>query len=102
MLMNLLLLIACALIGIASVPLLLKLIPPNPYYGLSTGKTMSKPDIWFEVNRVAGTALLAAAGLAAIMLMMNSGRSWWVQLIIFLVPIGAAVGGAIAYERRVS
>ena len=100
MLINLFLLLACAVIAIASVPLMLKLIPPNPVYGLSTEKTRDRPETWFEVNRVVGTALLAGAGLAAILLMMNSGRSWWAQIIIVLVPIGAAVGAAIFYERK--
>jgi uncharacterized membrane protein len=100
MFINLLLLLACALIAIAAVPLMLKLVPPNPIYGLSTNKTRDRPEAWFEVNRVAGTALVVAAGLAAILLMMNSGRSWWAQLLIFLIPVGAAVGAAIFYERK--
>jgi uncharacterized membrane protein len=99
------LLIACALIAAISVPLVLKLIPPNPVYGVRTERTTSRADLWYEVNKFAGKALLVAVGVIAILLMFYSGtllRSWWAQLAVFVIAIGAAVGAILAFERRIA
>lgn len=100
MLINIALIIVCVLIAVVAVPLLLKLIPPNPIYGVNTRHTRDSDTMWFEVNRFAGAAFLVAAGLAAIILMSISGRSWWVQVLVFLVLIGIAVGATLWFERK--
>ena len=102
MLINIALLLACVIVAVAAIPLLLKMIPPNPIYGLNTRRTRDSDNMWFEVNRFAGAALLIAAGLAAIVLMSSSGRSWWVQVLVFLVLIGAAVGATFWFENRLA
>lgn len=105
MLITVFLLIACALIATISVPLVLKLIPPNPIYGVRTERTTSREDVWYSVNRFAGRALLVAVGVTALLLMFYSGtllRSWWAQLAAFVIPIGAAVGAILAYEKRIA
>ncbi len=98
-----LLLILCALVAVAAVPLMLKLIPPNPIYGIRTARTTSDAATWFGVNEVAGRAFLVAAGVAAILLIMYSGtwlKSGWAQFAVFVIAIGAAVGVTLAFERR--
>jgi uncharacterized membrane protein len=105
MMITVFLLIACVLIGTISVPLVLKLIPPNPIYGVRTERTESREDIWYSVNRFAGKALLVAVGVTMLLLLVYSNtllRSWWAQLAVFVIPIGAAVGAILAYERRVA
>jgi uncharacterized membrane protein len=97
------LLIACALIAAASVPLMLKFVPPNPIYGVRTEKALESQEIWYEVNRFGGRALLAASAVSALLLMMYSGtllKPWWAQLLAFVVPVVAAVVATLVYERK--
>jgi uncharacterized membrane protein len=103
MLITVALLIGCALIAVVAVPLLLKLVPPNPIYGVRTEKTLDSSEIWYKVNIYGGKALLIAAGVAALLLMVYSGtylRPWWAQLVVFVVAMLGAVGATLYYERK--
>ena len=42
------------------VPLLMGRVPPNPWYGCRTRKTLSDERIWYEVNRVTGQDMILA------------------------------------------
>ncbi len=103
MLFTVMLLIACVLIAAAGAPLILRLIPPNPIYGVRTRRTLADTDAWFAVNAFGGKALAIAAGVSALLLMMYSGtllRSAWLQVAALVVPIVVAVGATLYYERR--
>ena len=61
-------LIAYILPGMAivfGIPMALRLIPPNHFYGYRTRKTFSSPAIWYRANRFSGWAL-AIAGIVAL------------------------------------
>jgi uncharacterized membrane protein len=47
------------MIGLA-VPLTLRLVGPNAWYGFRVRKTMDDPAIWYEANAYAGKSLLAS------------------------------------------
>jgi uncharacterized membrane protein len=99
------LLIACALIAVAAVPLMLKLIPPNPIYGFRTPRALDDSALWFELNKFLGRALLIAMAVTALALMLYSGtwlKSGWAQLMAFVVPLAAAVGATFYYERKIA
>ena len=49
---------------LVSVPMVMRRLPPNAFYGFRTPKTLSDPQIWYEANRRAGVNLIAAAILA--------------------------------------
>jgi uncharacterized membrane protein len=103
MLTTVVLLIVCALIAAAAVPLMLKLVPPNPVYGVRTEKALASAEIWYRVNVFGGRALLAAAAVAALLLITYSGtllKSSWSQLIAFVLPITVAVVATLVYERK--
>ena len=103
MLSTVVLLLVCALTAIAGVPLILKLIPPNDVFGVRTERALAHKEIWYEVNRFAGWALVAAAGLTALALILYSGtllRPFWRQLLTFVVLIAIAVGATFWYERQ--
>lgn len=103
MLTTVVLLVACALIAAAGVPLILKLISPNEIYGVRTERALSRAEIWYEVNRFGGWALVIAAGLTALLLMIWSGtmlKGFWRQLLALLLPLGIAVGVTLWYERK--
>src|SRR5688500_19635873 len=94
MLVTISLLVACVIVAAVAVPLMLRLIPQNPVYGLRTERTLSQQSAWFEVNAFGGRALLIAAGVAALLIMVYQGtwlRSGWAQLAVFVLAIGAAV-----------
>ncbi len=96
-------LIGYAVIGLIAIPLAMGLIPPNPVYGVRTRRTIENPALWYNVNAVGGQLLLVACGLGAIILMMYQGtwlRSFWVQLIFFVIFIGGAVGATLYFERK--
>ena len=103
MLITVVLLLVCVVVAIVSVPLMMRLIPPNPIYGVRTRRTMAEPAVWFDVNAFGGAALLGAAGFAAILLMAYSGtllRSVWLQIFALLLPMAGAVVATLVYERR--
>jgi hypothetical protein len=49
-----------ALIGVLAVPLLMRWIPPNRFYGMRTQTTLSRRDVWYSANAFAGGAALIA------------------------------------------
>ena len=105
MLVTISLLITVAVIAAVAVPLALRLIPPNPVYGVRTRRTRRDEKLWFEVNAFGGKALLVACGVIAALLMMYQGtwlRAAWAQVVVLLVPIAVAIAATLVYERRLA
>lgn len=46
---------------VAALPLILALIPPNRIYGVRTPETLNDPQLWYQVNRYGGWALLVSS-----------------------------------------
>jgi hypothetical protein len=42
------------------IPLALRWVPPNRFYGYRTATTFSSVEAWYQVNRATGLALIAA------------------------------------------
>lgn len=97
-------LVPCGIIAVASIPLILGVVPPNGVYGFRTRQTLARPELWLRANRFAGVALfIAAAASAAVFLAVPeyaSGRSL-VGLFIFVTPLIVAVASSFAYVRRI-
>ncbi len=51
------------LLVILAIPMLMKKVKPNIWYGFRTRKTLSDERIWYMANQYAGKALLIAGGL---------------------------------------
>ena len=103
MLTTIFLLIVLALVALAGVPLMLGIVPENPYYGWPTRRSSSKPELWKQVNMFAGRAVVVAAALAALAIMAYNGtwlRSGWAQLLVVLLFLGGAVGATFWYARK--
>jgi membrane-associated PAP2 superfamily phosphatase len=103
MLVTISLLVACVIVAAVAVPLMLRLIPPNPLYGVCTERTLTQQSTWFEVNAFGGRALLIAAGIAALLIMVYQGtwlRSGWAQLAVFVIAIVAAIASTLVFERK--
>ena len=96
--------VPCGVIAVASVPLMLKLIPPNGVYGFRTRQTLASPDVWFRANRFAGCALFVASGITAAIFAARpeyaSGREL-AGLAVLLVPLVIALLASFAYVRAI-
>ena len=94
------LLLGCAAIALVSIPLVLKAVPPNPYYGFRTARTLADRDLWFRVNRFAGWAFLIAAGVGALLLAAFPLAD--LAVLEFVGPVALALFASIVYLKRVS
>jgi hypothetical protein len=96
--------IPCAAIAVASLPLMLGMVPPNGVYGFRTRQTLASPELWFRANRFAGFALFIAAAISAAIFLVQpewaSGRSL-VGVVVLVLPIIAALVASFAYVRRI-
>lgn len=93
------------LIAVFSIPLALRLIPPNRFYGIRTALTLADRDVWYKVNRFAGFALILAAALATFVYLarpeLASGRSP-LGVLVLLVPLFSALAVVSLYTRALS
>jgi uncharacterized membrane protein len=62
-----------------------KRVPPNPYYGFRTKKTLSDLNIWYEINRIQGNDLFVAGSLITLssLSMLVIARSWTPEYVVF-------------------
>ena len=98
-------LIACGAIAAVSIPLILKIVPPNGLYGFRTPRTLSDRDLWFRANHFAGWALLIAAATSAALLGFAPRGGWDIpayEVIAFALPMVLAVAASFAYLRKTS
>lgn len=91
-----------------SIPLVLKKIPPNQWYGFRVPKTFSSDHIWYEANRIAGIDLCLAGGVvvgASIVLnfmapIIGQGLSVTVMLFVLIGSLLAAVIHSLLALRK--
>ncbi len=67
-----------ALVAVLGVPLMRDWVPPNRFYGFRTPATLASPQLWYDVNRATGVALLIAGlvGLAGACAIALAGADW--------------------------
>ena len=104
MLTTIFLLIILALVGLAGIPLMLGIVPQNPYFGWPTRSSSSKPELWRQVNMIFGRALVVAAALAALAIMAYNGtwlKSGFAQLVVVIIALAGAAGFTFFYLRKI-
>ncbi|MDE0108062.1 MAG: SdpI family protein [Bryobacterales bacterium] len=52
-----------AIIAATALPLLFGWVPPNPYYGFRTPRSMGSPEAWYRANEIMACYLLASQAL---------------------------------------
>jgi len=92
---------SCLGLLIISVPLILRVVPPNGMYGFRTGATRSTPAIWYEANAFMGWVLSIAAVMSATLLvMLPRTTKRWMLWAVFFGPVAGAVVVSFAYLSR--
>ena len=92
---------SCVGLVIVSVPLILRLVPPNGIYGFRTGATRSTPAIWYQANAFMGWALSIAAGASAAVLVVLPRRTRrWLLWAVFFGPVAGAIVLSFVYLSR--
>lgn len=89
---------SCVLFMIISIPLILRVVPPNGVYGFRTASTQSNSAIWYPANAFMGWALLVAAAISAIaLLILPATVKRWLMWAAFLVPVFGAIVASFVY-----
>ena len=93
----------CAGLAILALPLALRLVGPNRWYGFRTAATLSDPQLWYSANAFCGRALLVAAAASAALVWFHPG---WFDLGVFtnlaavVVPCTVALIASFIYARN--
>ena len=94
------LLASCVLPATISIPLILRIVPPNGIYGFRVSGTRP-PEIWYPANEFMGWALLLAAATAATLQITLPGTTKrWLLWTAFLAPICGAVVASFAHLSK--
>jgi uncharacterized membrane protein len=99
--------VGLVLIGI-SVPLILRKVPPNSFYGCRTRKTLSDPKIWYEANQISGKdfctsgAIVLVASLLMLLFGKNLNTNFAVVtlvMVLLLSMAGVVLHGLVTLKR---
>jgi SdpI/YhfL family protein len=94
---------SCVAIAAISIPLVLKMVPPNGVYGFRNSVTRSSIDIWYSANAFMGWALLSAVVASGVTLLVLPPKTKrWQLLATFLVPVLLAVAASFIYLDRLA
>jgi hypothetical protein len=94
---------SCVFLVIISIPLIVRLVPPNGLYGFRTSATQSNPAIWYPANAFMGWALAVAGVISAILLLiLPATTKRWLLWTTFLVPVSGAIVASFVYLNRLS
>jgi hypothetical protein len=59
-----------------ALPLLFRLVPPNPVYGFRNPRTRHNRALWFAANQMAGAAILLAMAVCVALGFLVPGLRW--------------------------
>jgi hypothetical protein len=94
---------SCVVFAMISIPLILRLVPPNGIYGFRTGATQSSRAIWYPANAFMGWALLAAAAIGAtLQVVLPPTVKRWFLWAAFVIPVIGAIVTSLAYVSRLN
>lgn len=95
-------LLVCILMGVTAVPLALRLVPPNAFYGFRTSFTRGNREGWYAVNAATGWAMLLGSIVSAGILMWEpypASQPWWPAVVV-LVPVALALLAGLVALRQ--
>jgi uncharacterized membrane protein len=82
---------------VAGLPLYLRRVPPNRFYGARFRSTLADDAFWYELNARAGRDLIGigAVFLALLILFLAAGPDWPTPVRL-LIPLAVLIVGLIA------
>lgn len=93
--------LACLLVAVLSVPLILRRVPRNAFYGLRTRKTLSSDAAWYPANVFAGQALaLASVAAAGLVWLVPADAPEWLPAVVLVAAVLAALVASLWHLRR--
>ena len=93
--------LACLLVALLSVPLILRRVPRNAFYGFRTRKTLSSDAIWYPANVFAGQALvLASVAAAGLVWLVPAEAPEWMPTVVLVVAVLVALVASLWHARR--
>jgi uncharacterized membrane protein len=97
------LLVGSAVVALASIPLIMRIVPPNRLYGFRTPRTLADESLWYKANFFAGWALFAAALASAILLAAIPPRAMpqLASVALFAGPLLGALLASFLYLRAI-
>jgi uncharacterized membrane protein len=89
---------SCLIFAIISVPLVLRLVPPNGSYGFRTHATRSSPEVWYAANAFMGWAMLISSAICvAVLAALPATTHRWLLWATFLLSVVASLAASTAY-----
>jgi uncharacterized membrane protein len=87
--------IPATLLFLLAIPLVFKLVPQNPFYGVRTPRTLVDKELWYRANKYIGWALifssifylLVAAMIPSTVAGTTDFGRWLVHLAAFILPL---------------
>jgi uncharacterized membrane protein len=88
-------------IAVAGLPLMLRRVPPNRWYGIRLPATLADERLWYAVNERSGRDLLVVGATVALLAVgapyLLSG--WWPELRALPVAVALIVGLVLVTRR---
>lgn len=78
-------------LAVATVPLILEMVPPNRWYGFRLPGAMTQPQLWYALNRHGGLMMLIAMVVCALL----NGLVFWIGGELLVKIAGWINGGLI-------
>jgi uncharacterized membrane protein len=98
-----------ALLALVAVPMWMRRVPPNVWYGFRTARTLSNEQVWYTVNQTAGRDLFTAGMvtcIGAIILFFLKNRLPYglatMNLVLLVASVGLATIHSIYALARIS
>jgi uncharacterized membrane protein len=100
--------VIAALEALLAIPLIIRKVPPNRFYGFANSESMGSERVWYATNRFFGWCLvigglLTAAGTGVLLATKSSFTTKvlaGVELVVVVVLFGAALAATFSYLRR--
>jgi uncharacterized membrane protein len=96
--------VVCAVTVIAGIPLALRLVGPNPFYGYRTAKTLADTEIWYRANAFTGLSFVVVGMAAALILRLLPARVFarfgWLPQVVTYGAIALALIASLVYVRQ--
>jgi uncharacterized membrane protein len=92
----------CIVTAATSVPLALRLVPPNPFYGFKTRFTRSNRAVWYDANAFVGRGMIPASIVSATILAWHPipFQDHWMAAAIVIVPMLLVTLAGFVYLRH--